>query len=378
MEPITAEPAPGQLASGHPDSAELTPGQPTPKPPAPGRPTPGQPAPEEPIPGQPLPRQPGSAEPRSGQPGGEVAGSAELAPEEPAAGPWLGPAAVRSFAGPFGSSAEPPSGRPVGPWAGELVPDLTPEQWPREALAVGSFTLTGGEWFGRHRHTAHQLAWAREGVLAVRALGSTWILPPSMALWLPAGLVHDTGATSPAALLRSLYFNPAQCPVNWTAPTVVAVSALLRELIGALADGSLGAGPRRRAEAVVFDQLRPVSVATVLAPVPRDPRAREVAEALRAHPADARALADWGTAVGASARTLARAFVADTGLSFGQWRTRLRLQAAMPLLASGAPVSAAARRVGYASTSAFVAAFRRVVGVPPRTYFAPATPPISP
>ena len=54
---------------------------------------------------------------------------------------------------------------------------------------------------------------------------------------------------------------------------------------------------------------------------PSDERARDVAEALLADPADPRTLHDWGHAVGASSRTLARAFLSDTGLSFGRWRT---------------------------------------------------------
>lgn len=238
------------------------------------------------------------------------------------------------------------------------------------AVVVGSFAMDGGQWFPRHRHEHHQLAWAGRGVLAVRAAGSTWVLPPSMALWVPAGTEHSTGAAGPA-LFRSLYYLPERCPVGWTAPTVVGVSPLLRELISYLADDALAAAARERAEAVVLDQLRPVSVATVQAPMPRDPRARRVAEALRADPADGRTLAEWGARVGASGRTLARAFVADTGMPYGQWRTRVRLQAAMPLLAGGATVAAVAARVGYASPSAFVAAFRRAVGVPPGVYFAP-------
>ncbi|MEV0373995.1 helix-turn-helix transcriptional regulator [Streptomyces sp. NPDC050636] len=238
------------------------------------------------------------------------------------------------------------------------------------AVVVGSFAMDGGQWFRRHRHEHHQLAWAQRGVLAVRATGNTWVLPPSMALWIPAGTAHATGAAGPA-LFRSLYYLPDSCPVDWSAPTVVGVSPLLRELISYLADDTLDAAARDRAEAVVLDQLRPVSVTTVLAPMPRDPRARRVAEALRADPADERTLAQWGAQVGASGRTLARAFVADTGMPYGQWRTRARLQAAMPLLAAGATVAAVAARVGYASPSAFVAAFRRTVGVPPGTYFAP-------
>ncbi|WP_262040273.1 AraC family transcriptional regulator [Streptomyces sp. Isolate_219] len=238
------------------------------------------------------------------------------------------------------------------------------------AVVVGSFAMGRGQWFARHRHEHHQLAWARRGVLAVRATGTTWVLPPSMALWIPAGTPHATGAAGPA-LFRSLYFLPDRCPVGWSAPTVVGVSPLLRELISYLSDGTLDPAARERAEAVVLDQLRPVSVATVQAPMPHDPRARRVAEALRADPSDGRTLAEWGTRVGASGRTLARAFVTDTGMPYGQWRTRVRLQAAMPLLAGGATVAAVAARVGYASPSAFVAAFRRAVGVPPGAYFAP-------
>ncbi len=237
------------------------------------------------------------------------------------------------------------------------------------AVVVGSFPLDGDEWFGVHEHGAHQLAWAQRGVLAVRAADRTWVLPSTVALWIPAGVPHATGATS-AALLRSLYFWPERCPLTRTEPQVVPVSGLLRELIGHLAQDGLDAAARRRAEDVVLDQLHPVSVTTVRAPLPADPRARRVALALRADPADDRSLAQWGALVGASARTLARAFAASTGMPFGQWRTQLRLEAAMPMLAAGATVSAVARRVGYGSPSAFVAAFRRGVGVPPGTYFA--------
>ncbi|MEU2217688.1 MULTISPECIES: AraC family transcriptional regulator [Streptomyces] len=242
--------------------------------------------------------------------------------------------------------------------------------YPQAAVVVGSFAVGDGQWYGRHWHTTHQLAWAERGVIAVRALGNTWVLPPTMALWIPAGTEHATGASGPV-LGRSLWCRPDRCPVDWSVPTVVGVPPLLRELIVYLADDGLSADARQRAEAVALDQLVPLSVATVLAPLPRDPRARHVARALRAHPADDRTLAQWGAEVGASARTLARAFAAETGLPFGQWRTRVRLQAAMPLLAGGATVAATAARVGYASPSAFVAAFRRVVGVPPGVYFSP-------
>jgi AraC-like DNA-binding protein len=104
---------------------------------------------------------------------------------------------------------------------------------------------------------------------------------------------------------------------------------------------------------------------------PDDQIAGPVARALRENPADQRTAADWGRAVGASERTLARAFVTETGLPFGRWRTLLRMQAALPLLAAGEAAGRVAHRVGYEAPSAFTAAFRRETGVTPAAYFEP-------
>jgi AraC-like DNA-binding protein len=239
----------------------------------------------------------------------------------------------------------------------------------RAAVAVGEFHLVRGQWFGWHQHDEHQLAWASHGVVNVRVRdGRTWILPPSLALWLPAGLPHNTGASA-LTTMRSAYFVPDRCPLALPEPAVVAVPGLLRELICHLGGTDLSAAARRRAEAVVFDVVRPVSVTTIGVPEPADERLLSIATRLRAAPADDRSLADWGGLVGASARNLARLFVRETGLTFGQWRTQLRLQAALPLLADGMAVGRVAARVGYATPSAFVAAFRRAVGVSPAAYF---------
>ena len=57
----------------------------------------------------------------------------------------------------------------------------------------------------------------------------------------------------------------------------------------------------------------------------------------------------------------------------GLERTLLRLQAALPLLATGEPVATVARRVGYDTGSAFVEAFHRETGLTPGSYFGPGS-----
>lgn len=76
-----------------------------------------------------------------------------------------------------------------------------------------------------------------------------------------------------------------------------------------------------------------------------------------------------GQDVGASSRTLARAFLLDTGISFARWRSLVRLNCALIALGTNEPVAEVARKVGDESGSAFVAAFRRETGITLAKYF---------
>ncbi|MFE0156426.1 AraC family transcriptional regulator [Nonomuraea sp. NPDC050547] len=235
------------------------------------------------------------------------------------------------------------------------------------AIVVGHFPLSSGEWIPPHTHTHHQIAWTRRGVVGVAVGDSYWVLPPTVALWIPAGVEHRTGATRDAVLC-GLYLAPERCALDWPEPTPVGVDGLLAHLFTYLGRDDLADGPRLRAEAVVLDLLRPLPALPIDVPRPREERVRAVADALIADPADARGLEAHARAAGVSRRTLTRLFVQDTGMSFERWRTHLRLRAALPLLAEGRPVSAVARAVGYATASAFLAAFRRTVGTSPGRY----------
>jgi AraC-like DNA-binding protein/quercetin dioxygenase-like cupin family protein len=236
------------------------------------------------------------------------------------------------------------------------------------AVTVCVFPMAPGTRFDWHTHESHQLAWASSGVLTVVTESATWVLPSSRALWIPAGLRHEVHAAS-AATMRPLYIRPDRWANRWAEPTPVEASPLLAEMIDYLGTEGLDAAQRARAEALLNDVLRPVEVTSVAVRMPEDDRARSVATGIVGDPCDHRTLAEWGREVGASDRTLARMFLAETGMQFGRWRARARLQAALPLLAAGNPVSAVAMQVGYESTSAFVAAFHREIGVTPAAYF---------
>ena len=237
----------------------------------------------------------------------------------------------------------------------------------QHGTVVTDWPLAEGTTFEQHAHHVHQLSIASGSALAMVVAGRTWVVPPPRALWVPAGVPHSVEAIG-AAEMTALWIEPESCPLPWDEPTVVDIDPLVTLLVDRLREVTLAAPERERTQAVLFDVLRPVEVETLDLVLPTDDRARRVAESLLTDPADDRTQVQWGRDVGASDRTLMRSFRSETGLGFGDWRTRARVTAALRLLLTDRPIAAIATDVGYATTSAFDAAFRRVMGVAPSTY----------
>jgi AraC-like DNA-binding protein len=259
----------------------------------------------------------------------------------------------------------------------EGVPLTEPHpQVPRPVVCLASEYPPGHE-IAPARHARAQLIYASAGVMTVNAPQGAWVLPPQRAVWVPGGTPHWT-RTASALSMRSVYIDAHAVPGLPEACCIVTVSPLLRELLDAamrlpaLYDER---GPAGRLVAVLLDQIRTLPVAPLHLPQPRDARLQRIAAALHADPADNRTLAAWGRAVGASSRTLARRFLAETGLTFRAWRQQLRLLAGLERLAHGDSVTTVALDLGYETPSAFVAMFRRALGTSPGRYFsAPGAP----
>ncbi|MDI6103027.1 helix-turn-helix transcriptional regulator [Actinoplanes sp. NEAU-A12] len=225
--------------------------------------------------------------------------------------------------------------------------------------------LTPGGEIDAHRHDDHQIIYASRGVVAVTTDAGSWVAPGTRAIWVPAGTVHAHRAHGDLEL-HLVGLPAADNPLDLTAPAVLAVGPLLRELIVAYTSTTGEQGPERdRLRAVLLDQLRASPQQPLHVPRPRHALLRAVCALLQADPGDNRTLADFGQEVGASDRTLSRLFRSDLGMTFPQWRTQLRLHHALVLLADGKQVTAVAHQCGWSSASAFIDVFRRTFGHTP-------------
>lgn len=232
---------------------------------------------------------------------------------------------------------------------------------------VGLAVETRGHRSDWHAHRRTQLLYQAEG--AVTLYTADWVgqLAPSQAFWLPAGLRHCTTMHGKFSY-RSLYFNVDMYPGLPVLPAIIEINSLARELILRVTEWATDealTAEKQRLVATLLDELAAAHRAPLHLPMPREKRLLALAQALLDDPALPWPLREWGERVGASERTLARAFVRETGMTFAQWRTRCRLLVAQSRLAEGASVTAVAHQVGYASDSAFIAMYRRLYGVPP-------------
>jgi len=225
-----------------------------------------------------------------------------------------------------------------------------------------------GHFIAPHAHRRGQLVFARSGVMQVETEAGLWVVPPQRAVWVPPRMRHAIRCRS-AVSLRTLYVSPAERRALPKGCAVIAVSPLLREVIIELCEGK--PAPRRRhalAELALSELVELPTIAIHL-PEPRDARLQRVAAALKLQPADQRGLSAWSAMAGASPRTLTRLFIAETGMTFRQWRRQLRFIAAIERLARREPVTAVALDLGYGSVSAFIEAFRKTFGITPHRYF---------
>lgn len=242
-----------------------------------------------------------------------------------------------------------------------------PDGFPVRGLAQ---TFRDGHRLDRHTHPWAQLVYAVSGTMKVSTPEATWLVPPTRAIWAPGGTPHEIEMRG-AVAMRTLYLAPAGERAGLMACRAIEVAPLLRELIVHIVRiGMLEAGNRahERLEDLLVDLLSQAETAPLALPLPSDARAAGFADRLLAEAGASDSLAELARGSGASLRTLQRLFLAETGLSLEAWRGRARMQQAVVALSAGAPVTSAALDAGYASASAFIAAFKRAFGVTPARY----------
>lgn len=221
-----------------------------------------------------------------------------------------------------------------------------------------------------HRHEWGQLNFTARGVMQLEIDGRAFMSPPNYAVWIPPNALHSC-YNRESVVYRSVYIGLDECVTLPVSPCAVSMSGVLKAILNDFAERDVTT-PVSQSDLnlaqVLLDQLYLAPREADYLPYATSTTVNQVLEELRANPGDNRSLAIWAKQVFVSERTLARHFMQELGMSFGEWRQRLRFLSAIEALEQGQSTKELAFDMGYSSSSAFITMFQRHAGSTPEQY----------
>src|SRR5690606_17308182 len=119
---------------------------------------------------------------------------------------------------------------------------------------------------------------------------------------------------------------------------------------------------------LIFEEIKQSPTFPIEIPWPKDKRLVLICEQLIKHPKHSKDLNTCSSIIGTSSRTLIRLFKKETGLSYRGWIQQMHIVLELSQLAQGQAISHIATLLGYTSTSAFSAMFKRHLGYSPQKF----------
>jgi AraC-like DNA-binding protein len=251
-------------------------------------------------------------------------------------------------------------------------------------VRAGTYAYDGDDLVtGWHTHDLHQIEYAFQGVVEVETNTVHYLLPPQQAVWIPAGLAHQTRLKGVRTV--SVFFAPEMIVGVDNRARILAAAPVIREMILYGARWPINRPTGDPVADAFFEALASLILdwldheTPLCLPTSTEPVVAAAMTYTSSHLAevDARQVC---RAIGVSERTLRRQFSAHTGMTWRQYLLQSRLLRSMALLAEPGPtVLDVATAVGFDSVSAFTRAFTRYAGETPTAYrrritAAPATP----
>ncbi|AGL16066.1 AraC family transcriptional regulator [Actinoplanes sp. N902-109] len=220
----------------------------------------------------------------------------------------------------------------------------------------------------------HYLLCASTGALRLEAQGQAWLLPPARAALIEAGrpirVSIPQSVTTASVLFDTAIAAPPPAPL-----TVFDLSPLARALVTECGTWGESDEPLPPYAETLFAALAAVTwrlaekPSPVVMPVGRSPELRRVLHLTEERLGDQVRFEDLADEIGLAPRSLARRFADETGMTWRAALRRMRVLRAIEELAAGdTPIITIAFTVGYASLSAFNAAFKELTGRTPTEY----------
>ncbi|WP_394246249.1 AraC family transcriptional regulator [Vibrio profundi] len=221
-----------------------------------------------------------------------------------------------------------------------------------------------------HSHSWGQVQLISGGILEMEAEGTRFLAPPHLAIWVPAGVMHCSYNRKPLDYC-SLNIAP-QLTQNLPEKTsLIKVTSIVTSIIDdfRLREVNVAQSEQdQRLVQVLLDQLSEREVAHHFLPSSDNKYLAPILASIEENPTEDVSLKQWAYRVHTTERTLARHCQSELGMSFTEWRLRVRYLHSMDLLRNGQSVKEVALTLGYNQASPFISMFKKYSGQTPEQY----------
>ncbi|RKR09521.1 AraC family transcriptional regulator [Flavobacterium sp. 90] len=221
-----------------------------------------------------------------------------------------------------------------------------------------------------HSHPRAQLLYATSGVMNVVVENQIWVVNPLQGLWIAGGVEHQV-AFQKNVNLHSVFIDPSY--TNNLPPTSFSfdISVFLKQLmfkIISFEDHENITPTQRRIMDVFLDELALISPSSTFLPTSNHIKLKNIIDLLINDVANKETIEYFADLSYMSSRTLSRLFIKELGMSFSDWRIRLKLLEAIKRLGEKQSIKEIAFDLGYETTSAFIFMFKKNLGKTPSNY----------
>lgn len=221
-----------------------------------------------------------------------------------------------------------------------------------------------------HTHPWGQVQLISGGILEIEAEDTRFLAPPHLAIWVPTGIRHRSYNRKPIQFC-SLNIASELTTAFPAKTSLIKVTAIASAIIDDFRDRNISVAQStedQRLVQVLLDQLATRETQHHFLPSSSHKHLATILAAVEENPTDNGTLQQWAARLHTTERTLARHCQAELGMSFTEWRLRVRYLYSMELLREGHAVKEVALTLGYNQASPFITMFKKYSGLTPEQY----------
>ncbi|MFY2507198.1 AraC family transcriptional regulator [Vibrio pectenicida] len=221
-----------------------------------------------------------------------------------------------------------------------------------------------------HSHPWGQVQLISGGILEMEAQGTRFLAPPHLAIWVPAGVMHASYNRNPLSYC-SLNIAERLTTSFPSSTSLIKITPIVSSIIDDFRHREINIAQSeqdKRLIQVLLDQLATRDTQHHFLPSSDNKYLATILAEVEENPLDITSLAQWAEKVHTTERTLARHCQSELGMSFTEWRLRVRYLFSMELLRGGHSVKEVALTLGYNQASPFIAMFKKYAGQTPEQY----------